>query len=71
MTALFGVCDMEKYICCFCGETFYDYGNNPAPADDTPGARCCDNCNSSIVIPARVEAYLQARANKQPLDKEG
>lgn len=55
---------MKKYVCCFCGETFYDYGNNPAPVNNEAGARCCDDCNSSVVIPARIEAYMRSKISE-------
>lgn len=46
--------------CCLCGkeiksERFEDYfGNNPSPVCTIEGARCCDECNDSIVYPFRV-----------------
>lgn len=40
-------------ICCICGKKFEGYGNNPQPL--WPEGRCCDECNSSLVIPARIE----------------
>jgi hypothetical protein len=40
--------------CSICGGTFTGYGNDPAPVVNDLGARCCDICNQSVVIPARV-----------------
>lgn len=45
---------MKTMKCCFCGETITNFGNNPAPACTIPGARCCDDCNSNVVIPIRL-----------------
>lgn len=49
--------------CCICGSTAYVdegewWGNNPEPImpyefDGVPN-RCCDHCNSYLVIPARL-----------------
>lgn len=44
----------EKHICCICGEEFEGFGNNPYPVDKEEGARCCDECNDEVVIPARI-----------------
>lgn len=46
------------YKCCICGKTFNDYGNNPAPVNNEPDARCCDMCNKEAVIPARIKLWL-------------
>lgn len=45
----------EHNICCICGETFTGYGNNPWPVVKDATARCCDDCNSTEVIPARIK----------------
>lgn len=45
----------DIHECCLCGQLFVGMGNNPWPI--TPeGAeyRCCDECNSVKVIPARL-----------------
>jgi len=42
------------YVCCLCGSDEFGYGNNPAPLDQMPN-RCCDACNYTKVIPARIE----------------
>lgn len=42
------------YECCICGQKFTGWGNNPWPVDTSEDARCCDDCNSSVVIPARL-----------------
>ena len=47
---------MESYVCCFCGKTFNDWGNNPYPACKDENARCCDDCNNEVVLPARILA---------------
>ena len=49
---------MEKhgeYICCICGKKKIGWGNNPWPVNNEPDARCCDNCNLYVVVPARIE----------------
>jgi len=40
--------------CSICGGTFTGYGNDPAPVVNDLGARCCDICSQSVVIPARI-----------------
>jgi hypothetical protein len=56
-----------SYQCCICENNFSGYGHNPQPVDDTEGARCCDRCNSSVVIPARLKNYI---LGSESTDKE-
>lgn len=46
----------KTYICCLCGEEHEGFGNNPYPLyeEDDFEARCCDDCNTKLVIPARL-----------------
>jgi hypothetical protein len=44
----------KVFKCCLCGESFIGYGNNPYPVDKDPEHRCCDVCNVTKVLPARV-----------------
>ena len=46
----------KTYICCLCGEEHEGFGNNPYPLyeEDDFEARCCDDCNTRLVIPARI-----------------
>lgn len=37
--------------CCICGKDFEGFGNNAEPIAD---GQCCDACNASEVIPARM-----------------
>jgi hypothetical protein len=37
--------------CCFCKKEAGQYGNNAEPAMK---GRCCDKCNSKIVLPIRI-----------------
>lgn len=39
--------------CCICGKKFTEYGNNPWPIRDD--GRCCDKCNWTVVLPARIK----------------
>jgi hypothetical protein len=41
--------------CSICGGLYTDYGHNAQPVND---GRCCVECNSSVVIPARIEEFL-------------
>ena len=52
----------SEYVCCLCGADEFGYGNNPAPLDQMPN-RCCDVCNYTKVIPARLEMmFAEGRA---------
>lgn len=46
----------DKLICCLCGKECEDkYGNNPEPLmENNDNNRCCNECNDSKVIPARI-----------------
>ena len=45
----------ECFKCSICGGLFYGFGNNPWPVTDGDLDRCCDACNDSKVIPARLQ----------------
>ena len=53
----------ETYICCLCGKEHKGFGNNPFPLckEDDFESRCCDDCNISLVIPARIAQYYNNR----------
>ena len=50
--------------CCLCGKELTDYGNNPWPLKTNDDDRCCDECNSSKVIPARI-AQMRSNGKKR------
>ena len=51
--------NMKYYNCCVCGKGYIGYGNNPYPLtkENETEKRCCDECNSKYVIPARIFGY--------------
>lgn len=52
---------MEKYWCDICGK--YEAANNAEPI--VKGGKCCDECNSMYVIPARIKEIFENRRAKQ------
>lgn len=50
----------KVHICSVCNEKYTGLGNNARPIND---GRCCDICNSTVVIPARLE-MIQRHQNK-------
>ena len=49
--------DLEGRVwfkCCLCDKVMEGYGNNPDPLVIDDDAECCDDCNSTKVIPARL-----------------
>lgn len=48
-----------KFKCCICDGTFNGYGNNPWPVVEDKNARCCDQCNETKVIPARIVQIME------------
>jgi hypothetical protein len=46
--------DIKKSgTCSLCGGPYERYGNNPWPVREVE-ERCCDKCNETVVIPARL-----------------
>lgn len=40
--------------CCLCGGKYWGWGNNAWPLDNE--GRCCDACNFTKVVPARLRS---------------
>lgn len=58
-------------ICSICGRPYAGHGNNAWPYE----GRCCNDCNSDVVIPDRVlrmiaERRLAIRAKQQREKKQ-
>jgi len=49
-------------VCSICHEKFTEYGNNAQPVND---GRCCDACNSSIVVPIRLKRMYAAELERE------
>jgi hypothetical protein len=47
---------MSKNICSICAGPYDGYGNNAEPVNS---GRCCDDCNWSTVIPARLKGITK------------
>lgn len=50
------------------GKMFWDKGHNPQPVKPNSDDRCCSDCNSSIVLPARLNALFASRASNKNKD---
>tara|TARA_Y100001963_G_C6479436_1_gene308241 strand:- start:247 stop:429 length:183 start_codon:yes stop_codon:yes gene_type:complete len=57
----------EELKCCICDDTIkadpisgWAGGNNAEPVED---GRCCDECNNSVVIQARLNLYFANQEN--------
>ena len=51
----------NTYQCSICGRVFSGYGNNPYPVTKGENDRCCDACNDSKVIPARINGLFNKK----------
>ncbi len=49
----------ENAKCCFCNRPVVRGGNNPWPANKDDDARCCDDCDNSVVTPARLRGMAE------------
>lgn len=48
----------NQFKCSICGRVFTGFGNNPYPVTKGLNDRCCDICNETQVIPARIYALM-------------
>lgn len=51
----------ETGTCCLCGGEYTHWGNNPYPLSENPNDRCCDVCNATKVIPARIMQMIERK----------
>lgn len=56
--------DTKTFVCSICGREFTGWGNNPYPVTKGENDRCCDDCNESKVIPARIYALMHKEESK-------
>tara|TARA_R110001583_G_scaffold26174_5_gene94477 strand:+ start:232 stop:405 length:174 start_codon:yes stop_codon:yes gene_type:complete len=52
--------------CSICSTEFIGFGNNSEPIND---GQCCDGCNWSLVIPARVSQLDSQDISHNPIDE--
>lgn len=48
-------------ICSICFKEYTHWGNNAWPVNE---GRCCDTCNTNIVIPARIQRRINKKEDK-------
>ena len=48
--------------CAICGKKFSGYGNSTWPVTESTTDRCCDHCNKTKVLVARL-AMISSRKN--------
>lgn len=68
---------MDLFKCCLCGKDTKEFGNNPDPLPSINDSdECCDECNETKVIPARLSSLfniggLTNSYNQSNLKREG
>lgn len=53
--------EIEKQVDPSTGKVFWDQGHNAEPVKS---GRCCDRCNSTIVLPVRLGIMIDSRNEK-------
>jgi len=48
-----------SFVCCICKEFCEGWGNNPWPVVKNEDERCCDRCDWTAVIPARLKLLIE------------
>ena len=50
----------SEWNCVICGHKSTGYGHNPEPVASFQSGRCCDTCNTTVVIPTRLRGAFRA-----------
>lgn len=53
----------QTKVCCICNEPFIGYGNDPWPVAEE--GQCCDNCNATQVVPARLKKMREEDSDEE------
>ena len=56
--------ESQEKVCCICGKKFTGWGNNPWPVVKDEDARCCDECDGSTVLSARLAQMFGSKEGK-------
>lgn len=54
----------REYQCCICKKKQFGYGNNPWPVCEDDELKCCDDCNLTYVLSARLEQVRELQDNE-------
>ena len=54
--------DKKSKVCVICDKEYEGYGNNAEPVAK---GQCCDECNTKVVIPARLKNFMKKRGLKE------
>ena len=57
----------QAKICSICKKEYFGWGNNAQPVND---GRCCDNCNTEKVIPARLAIFFADKESQKADEKK-
>lgn len=45
---------IHRFTCCICHKEVEEFGNDPWPVNIDDNAECCDACDMSVVVTARL-----------------
>lgn len=51
--------ELPTFICSICFRQVWGYSNNAQPVND---GGCCEDCNTTVVIPARLNQFKREKA---------
>ena len=60
--------DKQTFTCGICGRVSKGFGNNPFPL--MYAGKCCDECNTKVVIPARLNNHKALVEFAKKLDED-
>lgn len=55
---------MDTFKCCICGKEVNEWGNDPWPVDMHPDHKCCNACDMSVVLAARLRSMAKHKEKK-------
>jgi hypothetical protein len=53
----------DGHLCSICFQAFEEYGHSAKPVND---GRCCNRCQSYVVIPVRIRTMREQKQQNEP-----